>query len=112
MLFSSFQLFIVTFLQCPDHFHLAVSSLELIKEGAHFELVDGSFLQLTDHHPFLPWGMYLQDAPLPLWLTVLSRGPVKHLVTLDVRRLLLDLVESVEKRGMQIILCDSELLKI
>lgn len=45
-----------TFFQCPDHLHLTVSSLELVKEGTHFELVDGSLLQLTDHHPVLKWG--------------------------------------------------------
>lgn len=84
----------VTFFQGPDHFHLAVSYLELIKEGAHFELVDGSSPQLTDHHPVLPRGAHLHDAPLPLWLAVLGRRPVEHLVTLDVRGLLLDLVEA------------------
>lgn len=87
------QKFSFTFFQCPDHLHLTVSPLELIKEGTHFELVDGSSLQLTDHHPVFPWGTYLHDAPLPLWLAVFSGWPVKHLVTLDVRGLLLDLVE-------------------
>lgn len=82
-----------TILQCPDHLHLAVSPLELIKEGAHFELVDGASLQLTDHYPVLPRGVYLHDAPLPLWLTMISSWPVKHLVTLNVRGLLLHLVK-------------------
>lgn len=82
-----------TILRCPDHLHLAVSPLELIKEGAHFELVDGASLQLTDHHPVVSGGVYLHDAPLPLWLPVISRWPVKHFVTLNVRRLLLHLVE-------------------
>lgn len=83
-----------TILQCPDHLHLAVSPLELIKEGAHFELVDGASLQLTDHYPVLPRGVYLHDAPLPFWLTMISSWPVKHLVTLNVRGLLLHLVET------------------
>lgn len=87
-----------TFFQRPDHLHFTVGSLELIKEGAHFELVDGSFLQLTDHHPVLPRGAYLQDTPLALRLPVLGRRPVEHLVTLDVRGLLLDLEET---RGMK-----------
>lgn len=91
----------VTFFQGPDHFHLAVSSLELIKEGAHFELVDGSSPQLTDHHPVLPRGAHLHDAPLPLWLAVLGGRPVEHLVTLDVRGLLLDLVEA---RGGKVVI--------
>lgn len=82
-----------TILQCPDHLHLAVSPLELIKEGAHFELVDGASLQLTDHHPVFPRGVYLHDPPLALWLPVISRWPVKHLVTLNVWRPLLHLVE-------------------
>lgn len=87
------QKFSVTFFQRPDHLDLTVSSLELIKERAHFEFVDGTSLQLTDHHPVLPWGVYFQDTPLPLWLAVLSGYPVKHLVTLDVCGLLLNLVE-------------------
>lgn len=81
----------LTILQCPDHLHLTVSPLELIKEGAHFELVDGASFQLTDHHPVVPRGVYLHNAPLPLGLPVISRRPVKHLVTLNVRGLLLHL---------------------
>lgn len=83
MLFNSSQLFIdtfyaveqkfsFTFFQCPDHLHLTVSPLELIKEGAHFELIDGSSFQLTDYRPIFPWGVYLHEAPLPLWLAVFS----------------------------------------
>jgi len=83
----------LTFFQCPDHLHLTVSSLELIKEGAHFELVDGPSPQLADYHAVLPCCVYLQDTPLPLWLAMLSGRPVKHLVTLDVWGLLLYLVE-------------------
>lgn len=82
-----------TILQRPDHLHLAVSPLELIKEGAHFELVDRASFQLTDHHPVLPGGVYLHDAPLPLRLPVISRWPVKHLVALNVRGQLLHLVQ-------------------
>lgn len=89
--YSRKKKFSLTFLQCPNHLHLTVSPLELIKEGTHFELVDGSSLQLTDHHPVLPRGVYLQDTPLPLRLAVLSGNSVKHLVALDVRGLLLDL---------------------
>lgn len=85
----------ITILRCPDHLHLAVSPLELIKEGAHFELVDGASLQLTDHHPVVPRGVYLHDAPLPLRLPVIGRWPVKHLVPLNVRRLLLHLVDEM-----------------
>lgn len=86
------KMVLFTILRCPDHLHLAVSPLELIKEGAHFELIDGASLQLTDHHPVVPGGVYLHDAPLPLRLSVISRWPVKYLVTLNVRRLLLHLV--------------------
>lgn len=87
--------FSFTFLQRPNHLHLAVGPLELIKEGAHFELVDGSSPQLTDHHPVFPRGAHFHDAPLPLGLAVISRSPVKHLVTLDVGGLLLNLVAEI-----------------
>lgn len=88
----------VTFFQSSDHLHLAVSSLELIKEGPHFDLVDGPSLQLPDHHPILLRGPDLQDTPLALRLAMIHVRPVKHLVTLDVWRLLLNLVEMNIKR--------------
>lgn len=88
------QKFIFTIFQGPDHLHFAVSPLELIKEGPYFKLIYGSSLQLTDHHPIFPWGVHFRNAPLTLWLAVFSRRPVKHLVTLDVRGLLLHLVDN------------------
>lgn len=89
----------LTFLQCLDHLHLTVSSLELIEEGAHFELVNGAFLQLTNHHAILRRGTCLQDTPLPVGLAVLSRDPVENLVTLDVWGLLFDLTEIKNTLG-------------
>lgn len=78
-------------MQCLDHFHVTVSSLELIKERPHFELIDGRFFQLRDDHSVLLWRPYLQDTPLTLRLAMVGGRSVQNLITLDVQGRLLDL---------------------
>lgn len=82
-----------TFFQRLANFDITVCSLELIEEGAHFEFICDSLPKLWHNSAVLPRGAHLKHSPVtplePLWCR-----PVHHLITLDVLRLLLHLVNE------------------
>lgn len=81
----------LTLLQRSDHFHLAVGSLELVKERTHFKLIRDALLELRYNSAVLARSAHFEHTPLTAGLAGLRRGPIHHLVALNVLRLLLHL---------------------